>query len=243
MPLRSSKLAAALTAILLLAGCGAVVDGSGSSERSASGTGDFPSGTSAPSSATVPSPSISINSPSLPAPSDSGSTAGNRFTCPSIVYPYAKLAFTCITTGLITRTGDDIWPLKEYRPVDSSRWQMETGAGHWGKLGSSDLADIATTVRTRMLDDSYGTNPKATTDKSAATTVDGKPAHLLATTVTIDPTYAKTQGTKVKHERLWILAIEVAPDEASLWYASLPDLVSNLWADVPDAIASIRVTP
>jgi hypothetical protein len=38
-----------------------------------------------------------------------------------------------------------------------------------------------------------------------------------------------------------MLAIEVAPNDVSLWYVSIPDLVRSLWAKVPAVIASIKV--
>ena len=72
-------------------------------------------------------------------------------------------------------------------------------------------------------------------------TIDRHAAHLLQTTVTINPAWARQDGTKVKQERLWIIAIEVAADDVSLWYTSLPDLASALWPKVPATIASIRV--
>jgi hypothetical protein len=58
----------------------------------------------------------------------------------------------------------------------------------------------------------------------------------------MNPAWATTAGTKVKHEKLWIIALQVGPDEVSLWYTSLPDLVRSLWAKVPSIIATIKVS-
>jgi hypothetical protein len=79
------------------------------------------------------------------------------------------------------------------------------------------------------------------TGASRAIKVDGRPAYLLRTTFGINPAWARGEGTAVKQERLWLLAIEVAPNDVSLWYASVPDLVASLWPKVPAAIASIKV--
>ena len=93
-----------------------------------------------------------------------------------------------------------------------------------------------------MLDEqSYGVAPTMRTTVSRPTEVDGRPAYLLRTTFGINPAWARGEGTAVKQERLWLLAIEVAPGDVSLWYCSVPDLARSLWSKVPAAIAGIEV--
>lgn len=190
--------------------------------------------------------------PSVSAPTNPGSPgAPARLApptgCPHVVYPAAKLSFACIASGFTENyqpnDGQAVWPFQEFRVVEpSTNWVLEEGAGHWGSPGSHSLAGLAELVRREMIAVSdYGANPRVHTTASRPTTVDGAHAYLLQTTVTLDPAWARAQGTKVKQEKLWILAIKVGPDDASLWYTSVPDLVKSLWAKVPATIASIKV--
>lgn len=173
--------------------------------------------------------------PSAPA---SGATS-----CPHVAYPAARLSFDCIASGMALTSRDPVWPLSEERIVEpTTKWVLEEGAGHWGSPDGASLAFIAANVRRQMISiGGYGVNPAAHTVASHATTVDGAPAYLLQTTVTINPAWARSFGTKVKQEKLWIIAIRVGPNDVSLWYTSLPDLVASLWPKVPATIASIKV--
>lgn len=163
--------------------------------------------------------------------------------CPHVVYPAAKLTFTCVSSGMRAFYDDSVWPVSERKTVErSTRWSYDEGAGHWGSPDGVALVDIALNVRQQMLDaGSYGGQPKVRTVVSRPTKVDGAPAYLLQTDFTINPAYARQVGTKVQQERMWMVAIDVAPDDVSLWYVSLPDLVKSLWAKVPRLIASIKV--
>ena len=243
---------AGLISVALLAGCASVVDGSGSSGASASGGAssnkpDFPSQSAAPSG----SGGGSGSSATVPSTVPSGSTTsgvnppGTNFTCPNIAYPYAHLAFTCLTPTLQSETDNKVWPLALSQTVEtSSGWVVEEGAGHWGSPDSDTLAEIALEVRGRMVDNGgYGTSPKVTTTSSVDATVGGAKAHVLQTTFTLNPAWAAQNKTKVKIERSWIVAIEVGEDDVSLWYTSIPDLVQQYWAAVPKQIAAIKVTP
>lgn len=225
----------------LLAGCANVVDGSGNTASTGgSSSPDFPSQSASRPTATssVVAPS---SSPAIPTPSLSGS-AGTDFACPAIVFPSAHLSFECITTGLTATTADKVWPLTEYKRIESTGWAVEMGSGHWGAEASDSLSGITETVRRQMLDrGSYGTSPTVTTTASVETAVDGARAHLLKTTFTLNRAYAAKRGTKVRVEKSWIIAIEVAPNDVSLWYASIPDLVKYLWARIPAAVATIRL--
>lgn len=254
---------AGLLAAGLLAACASTVNGSGavgpggtpsastgsgfpsispslpppSSPGAASSVG-FPSGSSTPS---IVAPTEMTGSASLGAPSTP--TAGSDFACPGIVYPYAHLSFGCITSGMTAYTKDKIWPLIERKVVEPKvGWSVDMGAGHWGSQQSQTLAAIAREVRDDMVSHgSYGTSPTVTALKSVSGTVDGHTAHLIQTEFTINPAWAKKNGVKVKHEVSWIVAIKVGSDDVSLWYTSIPDLVSNLWAKVPAEIGTIRV--
>lgn len=244
MKIRSTVLTAVAVAALL-AGCASVVTGSGTTSRSGGPSGsstspDFPSASAAPPSGEPRTQSTS-SSAAPPSASSSGTTAGSDFTCPSIVYRFAHLTFNCITTGLQARTTDKVWPLKETKSVEPN-WAMEMGAGHWGPAAGQSLASITQTVRTRMINDTaYGPSPKVETTGGANTTVAGVRAYVLKSTFTINPAYATKNHIKVKLEKSWIVAMQVGPNDISLWYTSLPDLVSNLWASVPTAMASIHV--
>jgi hypothetical protein len=163
--------------------------------------------------------------------------------CPHVDYPAARLRFDCITTGLSAVRNGPVWPFSESRVVEpSTGWFLEQGAGHWGSPEGVALVDIALDVRQQMIDaESYGVAPTVRTDASRAAEVDGRPAYVLRTTFVINPEWARGEGTAVEQERLWVLAIEVAPNDVSLWYVSLPDIVRALWSKVPAAMASIKV--
>ena len=229
----------------LLAGCADVVDGTGSSALGGGRTGtapapDFPSA-SGPGAPSASGPSAS--EPARPTPSGSASVAAPT-SCPHVVYPAARIAFDCITGGLTATSSNGFWPLSEYKTVEATtHWVLEEGAGHWGPSDGKSLAAISVAVRDQMVHDGgYGDGPKITTDRNADTTVDGAKAHVLQTTFTLDPAWAAKRGTKVKQEKLWVVAIEVGSDDVSLWYTSVPDLAKSLWSRVPAVIGAIKVS-
>jgi hypothetical protein len=164
-------------------------------------------------------------------------------TCPDVRYPGAHLRFSCITTGLSANYSGPVWPVREIKTVEEATgWVLEEGAGHWGSADGQSLAAIATGIRHKMIEvGGYGEKPVVRTVAARRTTVDGKPAFLLQTTVHLNPSWAHSAGTKVREERLWIVAIETAPEDVSLWYASIPNLARQLWSKVPAIIASIQV--
>jgi hypothetical protein len=251
------RLPAALLAVLasavVLAGCSQVVSGVGRngltpqrvrpSAPGSSGPAPGSSGPSAPGSSGPSAPGSSgpsapgSSGPSAPSPQPQASS------CPHVVYPSAGLSFDCITSGLTTSYTDPVWPVSEQKTVEQSTgWVLEEGAGHWGSPGGSSLAAIAQNVRDQMISvGGYGTAPTVYTVANQAMTVDGAAAHLLQTTVDINRAWARQAGTKVKQEKLWIVAIRVGPNDVSLWYTSLPDLAASLWPKVPATIASIKV--
>jgi hypothetical protein len=233
-----------LAAAGLLAGCSDVVDGSGAlgaaGPSGSSSSPDFPGQSeSGGGSATA--------SPVAPSASASGPTGTgvSPTPCPHVTYAAAKLSFDCITTGFTEHTDNSIWPLTEAKTVEpSTGWVVEEGAGHWGSPDADTLSDIAEKVRTQMVDaKGYGVGPEVDTVEDDNITVDGAEAHLLHSTMTLDPAWvqAQTHRTAVKKEQLWILAVKVGSNDVSLWYTSIPDLASELWAKVPTVIKSIKV--
>jgi hypothetical protein len=203
----------AVAAVGLLAGCASVVDGSGTTALTPGSSGG------------------------------SGPAAQVATPCQHVVYPHAKLSFDCFTTGFTPQYNGDVWPLRESKTVEASTgWVVEEGAGHWGSADGESLGDIAANVRQRMVTSGgYGDGPSFATSVDKDLTVNGAKAHLLQTTFTVNPAWAKQSGTKVKHEILWIVALQVGTNDVSLWYASVPDLAKSLWPKVPAAIDSIRV--
>lgn len=230
-----------LAAVGLLAGCADVVNGSGAvggpAAKGPSGSAaspDFPGQSQANSGAGTTTPA---------APGTPTGTAPAPTLCPHVSFAAAKLSFDCFDSSFVPQLNGPVWPLRESKTVEAkTQWVVEEGAGHWGPPGADTLADITKGVRQQMVDGGgYGDKPTVTTLADENTTVDGADAYLLHTRFTLDPTWAKSRGTAVKQEQLWILAIKVGPNDVSLWYTSVPDLVSELWPRVPDIIKSIKV--
>lgn len=210
------RLLPVVVALALLAGCTDVVAGAGSIALRRGASSPAPQSTGAPAPPTG---------------------------CPRVGYPGAHLSFDCITTGMRLFRNGDVWPVSVRRTVEpATGWLLEEGGGHWGSADGVALVDIALNVRQQMLDDgAYGLAPDVRTVASHPTTVDGRPGYLVQTTFDLNPGWARRDGTKVRQERLWMLAIEVARNDVSLWYISVPDLVRALWPKVPSVIASIKV--
>jgi hypothetical protein len=241
-----TALASLVAAATLLAGCVEVVNGTGTSRvssaaSSAQPSADFPSASGTPAGP----PSQSETAPGT-SPSASSQPAANATPCPHVVFPAAHLSYDCLTDGLVVQPhkAADVWPLTAGKTVEAKTgWFVEEGAGRWGSPDGHSLAAIAADVRQQMVDsEGYGTNPGIDTVANRDITLAGVKAHLLQTTFTINPAYVAKVGTKVRRERLWIIALAVGPGDVSLWYTSVPDLVSALWSKVPSIIASIRVS-
>ena len=225
----------------LLTGCASVVDGTGTVGRSAVPTASTP--VAAPTDTGGPSLSPPIATPTL-TPSPAGSTAAGAVTpCPHVRYPYANLAYDCITTGMTQVTTDKIWPLEQIKTVEpATHWVFEEGAGHWGPTKGQSLGAIARQIRAQMIaGGSYLAAPKVTTDSDKDVAINGATAHVLQSTMTLDPAAAKKAGTKVRAEKLWIVTVSVGSDNVSAWHTSIPDLVKSYWPKVPALIDTIRV--
>jgi len=256
--------AATSIAALTVVACSSVVNGTGSPGSPA----PVPSSSSVPSSTTPPPPSPSItgfpssssgpaSSPSLTVPPISSSSAlpsvtstppaGQAdFKCPYIVYPYAHLSFVCVADKMKKYTKDKVWPLIESKVVahynNGDTWTLDTGAGHWGSQGSDSLQSIAEEVRTRMVDNgSYGDPAPNIRAKGKTIDVNGHTAFQLISTFRINPSFRQSSGTPIKVEKSWILAIEVAPGDVSLWYVSVPDAVDYYWPIMDSLISTISV--
>jgi hypothetical protein len=242
---------AAAVAVLLLAvaagACSATVDGSGHPVSTSSARNGFPT-PSAPSTnvpATAPTGASSSPGPTNSASSStsSGAPVGN-FTCPTITYPHAHLSFDCVVDGLTLSTSSPIWPVSMQKTVEpKTGWLLEEGAADWGDPGSAATKAIALELRTQMVArGGYGTAPTVHTDHSDDATVAGVAAHVLQSTITLNPEWARGERTKVTTEQLWIVAMTVSAHDVAIWYTSIPSLESQLWAKVPTIIRTIRIS-
>jgi hypothetical protein len=164
--------------------------------------------------------------------------------CPTVHDTSAHLTYECLSSTLTFAPGTDLlWPVAFVKTVEpKTGWIVEEGSGSWGPANGESLGAITKSVRSRLVQfGGYGDSPKLTTVVDTDRTVGRVPAHVLQTTVTINPAWARADGTKVKTERLWLVALQVGSGQVSLWYTSVPDLVSGLWAKVPGVINSITV--
>lgn len=257
------RLAGLVVLACVLTACSTTVNGTGqgTTGQGTTGQGTQPVPQSTRPSSTVPdftgSPSGSP-APSDPAPTGSGPssptgpggsgtpTSGPQAvtSCPHVSYPYAHLSFDCIAAGLEAgSTPDPVWPVNLSKAVEAS-WGMSEGAGHWGPSAGQSLESIALDVRTQMLHEdppAYGTSPTVTTTSSKAATVAGVDAWVLQTSFTLNSAFRAERSLKVKVEKSWIVALKVGSDDVSLWYVTIPDNVSALWAQVPALMETIKV--
>lgn len=215
---RVRVLAAAALLAVSVSACATTVDGTGQRVTPAPSTNPLPTGPAEPA---VPE---------------------GRFSCPRVAYPDAHLSFNCVVGGLAVSAKNPVWPVSLRKTVESETgWVVEEGAGNWGDPGSDSPSAIAKLVRTHMVDaGQYGESPTLKTAQDAKTTIGGVRAHVLQTTITLNPAWAKQRGTAVKTERLWIVVLAVSAHDTALWYVSIPNLASRLWARVPATIRSIH---
>lgn len=240
----------------VVAGCASTVDGHGQLARHRSLPTGFPAPTgSAPSGFAAPSGSAPSG---FPAPSDSASSQPPGPTdgfgppsspavptpatdCPHISYPYAQLAFDCITSGLEYVPSGAVWPLNLQKSVEPN-WALSEGAGRWGAANGHTLKTIAEQVRTQMVDTgAYGPSPGVRTTSSKAAKIAGVDAWVLQTTFTIDAAYREQQKLTVQTEKSWIVALKVGAADVSLWYVTIPDDVKQLWGKVASIMGTITV--
>jgi hypothetical protein len=85
----------------------------------------------------------------------------------------------------------------------------------------------------------YGTSPAVATTSSKAATIAGVPAWVLQSSFTLNSTFRAQRKLTVKVEKSWIVALKVGADDVSLWYVTIPDDVSPLWAKVPAVLSTI----
>jgi hypothetical protein len=143
-------------------------------------------------------------------------------------------------------TKDKVWPLVWRQVVahygNGNEWTLDTGAGHWGSKGSDTLRSIAEQVRTRMVDNgSYGSPAPTIRSVGHNVEVSGHRAYQLVSTFAINPTFRQSTWTPIKHEKSWILAIQVGSGDVSLWYVSVPDAVKYYWPIIDTLISTISV--
>jgi hypothetical protein len=167
--------------------------------------------------------------------------------CPYVVFPATHLSFVCVTDKMKKATKVDPWPIVWRKVVahygTDQEWTLDTGAGHWGKQGSSSLRDIAVQVRDRMVAlGDYGKPRPSVQTTGKQIEVTGHKAYQLVTTFTINATFRKHTAAPIKHEKSWIVAVQVAPDDVSLWYVSVPDAVRYYWRSIPSLISTISVS-
>jgi hypothetical protein len=135
-----------------------------------------------------------------------------------------------------------LWPVELIKQVESTGWALEEGLAHPGSPAGNSLAQVAAAYHTKMVQGgAYLPDPKVATVADKATEIDGAPAHLLQTMMTLNTAQAVKRGTNVRHEQLWILAIQVGNNDVKVWHVSVPDLVKSLWPEVPGVIAGITV--
>lgn len=202
-----------------------------------------------PTSAPVSFPTSSVPITSAPPPTGSSApTTQADFACPYIVFPAAHLSFVCVAKKMTKNTKAKPWPIVWQKPVahfkNNGVWTLDTGAGHWPQpQGSDSLRDIAVEVRNQMVDlGEYGKPAPAVQTSGKQIQVSGHPAYELQTTFTINAQFRQQNGVPIKQEKSWIVAVDIAPNDVSLWYVSVPDAVKYLWPQMDSLISTISVS-
>jgi hypothetical protein len=236
------RVASVLAVGLLLAGCTQTVSGHGTGGGAGGGT-DFPSGSSGSgSSGSGPSGSGSSGPPGSSGPSGSTSAPppAANLACPKVVDPATHLSYDCIVGGM-AKGQSEVWETKFEKDVDVD-WTMDEGSTPAPARIGTNVGAAANALTTAMLAaQNYGPSPGVKKEKDVATTVNGKPAHLVQTLMTVNAGYRKQRHLKVAQERLYVVAIRVSSKAVSAWYVSVPDVQKALWARVPSLISSIKV--
>jgi hypothetical protein len=229
------RVASLLAVGLLLAGCTQTVSGHGTG----GGGTDFPSGSTGSGSA-GPSGSSGPSASSGPSGSTSAPPPSANLACPKVVDPATHLSYDCIVGGM-TKGQSQVWETKFEKDVDVD-WTMDEGSTPAPASVGTNVGAAANVLTTAMLAaQNYGPSPGVKKEKDVATTVNGKPAHLVQTLMTINASYRKQRHLKVAQERLYVAAIRVSSNAVSAWYVSVPDVQKALWARVPSLISSIKV--
>jgi hypothetical protein len=154
--------------------------------------------------------------------------------------PQAGLAYRCVTAG-IARTSDLLWTLNLTKQVEPG-WMLGEGSAAINAPANAPLDRVTELVREQMVELAYwGPNPGVRTLSSAAATVAGVKAWVLASSFTINSAYRSQQHLKVRTERTWIVALRASDTQLALWYVTLPDDVQQLWHTVPALIRSIKL--
>lgn len=223
VPARRAVAAAALAVAALVSAC-STVDGTGSV---ASGT---PSGGG----------SITRSGPVIPS-SVPGSPAPASYECPVARFPLANLSFECVTDDMST-AASPIFSLVLAKQVEAGTgWRLEMGAVRYNQ-GPSSGPDIVKGVGQQQVElESYGEDPTVRPVQRASRQVDGRPAYLVVDDITLNPTWARNEGTKVKVERRWLMAVETTTGSFSVFFASIPDLEKQLWPKMAAVLDSVKI--
>ncbi len=224
--------AALLAAAVLLTACTETV--SGTSTRG----GVSSSGTDA-SSSPAPTPS-SIPPPESSTPPPEASLPPQQLACPVITDSRARLSYRCISPLIVHGQRSAAWPVNFQVEVDL-KWTLDEGSSPNSLQSGHDPATVARTLTTAMAAGNYGPSPGIKRERDTDLVVDGKKAHLVRTLFTIAPSYRAKLHVRVRQEQLWVVAVQVTPDQVSAWYVSVPDVTRDLWVKVPAVMGSLKV--
>ncbi|GAB2487550.1 hypothetical protein [Jatrophihabitans fulvus] len=228
VPARRAVAAALAVAATVLTAC-STVDGSGSV---ASGASAVPSG--------FPSAPAGTAGPVIPS-SVPGSAAPGSYRCPDARFPLADLSFTCVTDGMTVSSGPVFSPVLSREVEAGTGWRLEMSAERWNQGPSSAPAIVQAISQEQVGLESYGEDPTVRQVQRTTRTVSGRPAYLAVDDITINPTWARSEGTKVKVERRWLMVVETTTDNFSVFFASIPDLEKQLWPRMGDVLDSVKI--
>ena len=103
-------------------------------------------------------------------------------------------------------------------------WFLGEGSGVLPPDQNGTLRELSEDISASLAKTDYGTNPTSTQDSSVDTTIGGRPAHVVQTTITLNPTYVKTSKLKVTKERLWIAVIDSGNGLDAVSYVTIADI-------------------
>lgn len=165
-------------------------------------------------------------------------------TCPAIVDPVARLAYTCIDDALERTFSPTYDPI--FAP-DGTVMTLTTEPG-WvaaqqsGRVlvDGSTAKDVALAAGKEQAESNYGDDPRAATVLSQPIPGLGQEAYRVDQLITLDEAYVKSRQLIAASEMLTTVVVLLDDDRFVAFTLSIPDTQKDWWPRFDTVIASLR---